>query len=156
MADWQKIKTEYIATNTSYRKLAEKYGVNHVTIGKRAKEENWVLLRRQNADITQAKILNAIVDNQAARAARLQSVTDKLLEKVEAIVDAREPEDMDTQSLRHISATLKDIKEIQMIRSDADVREQEARIANLLKPTNPAQAEASKLIVEGLPEEFKI
>lgn len=156
MADWRKIKTEYITTNTSYRKLAEKYGVNHATIGKRAKEENWVQLRRQNADKTQAKILDAIGDEQASRAVRLQSVTDKLLAKVEAIVDARKPEDMDTQSLRHISATLKDIKEIQMIRSDADIREQEARIANLRKQANPEQTESVKLVVEGLPEEFKV
>ena len=27
MADWQAIKTEYITTDTSYRKLAQKYGV---------------------------------------------------------------------------------------------------------------------------------
>ena len=33
--------------------------------------------------------------------------------------------------MKHISGVLKDIKEIQMIRSDADMREQEARIENL-------------------------
>ena len=35
--------------------------------------------------------------------------------------------------MKHISGVLKDIKEVQMIRSDADMREQEARIANLRK-----------------------
>lgn len=150
MADWQKIKTEYITTNTSYRKLAEKYGVNHTSIGKRAKEEHWVQLRRQNNDKTQAKILDAIGNRQVSRAVRLQSVADKLLDKVEAIVDGCEPEDMDTQSLRHISATLKDIKEIQMIRSEADMREQEARIANLQKQTQKDdQTGTVKVILEG-------
>ena len=33
MADWQAIKTEYITTDTSYRKLAQKYGISHVQIG---------------------------------------------------------------------------------------------------------------------------
>jgi hypothetical protein len=41
--------------------------------------------------------------------------------------------------MKHISGVLKDIKEIQMIRSEADMREQEARIANLRK-----QAESEK------------
>ena len=30
--DWLKIKTEYITTDISYRKLAEKYGVSNTVI----------------------------------------------------------------------------------------------------------------------------
>jgi hypothetical protein len=30
--DWASIKTEYITTDTSYRKLAQKYGVNHTIL----------------------------------------------------------------------------------------------------------------------------
>ena len=45
MEDWLKIKTEYITTDTSYRKLAEKYGVHYQTICSRSKAEGWVLLR---------------------------------------------------------------------------------------------------------------
>ena len=32
MADWQAIKTEYITTDTSYRKLAQKHGVSYQAI----------------------------------------------------------------------------------------------------------------------------
>ena len=42
MADWKKIKTEYITTETSYRKLAQKYGLDQATIARRAKKEGWV------------------------------------------------------------------------------------------------------------------
>lgn len=131
MADWQEIKTEYITTNTSYRKLAQKYGVDSAVIGRRAKNEEWVKLRQQHIDKTQTKTLNAISNNQANRAARLQTVADKLLNKVESLLEQSDPLEMDTQSMKHISGVLKDIKEIQMIRSEADMREQEARIANL-------------------------
>lgn len=141
MADWQKIKTEYITGNASYRELAQKYGVNKDTIGRKAKDEGWVELRRQHTDKTQTKILEADTRQKVSRAERLLSVTDKLLMKVEAIVDAREPEEMDTQSLRHISATLKDIKDIQMIRSDADMREQEARIEKLRRDAQKDSAD---------------
>lgn len=133
MADWKAIETEYITTDTSYRKLAEKYGLDQATISRKAKKEDWVSKRKHHVSDAQAKALAADTKHRVSRAERLQSVADKLLNKVEALVDSREPEEMDTQSLRHISATLKDIKDIQMIRSDADMREQEARIAKLRK-----------------------
>ena len=59
MADWKKIEAEYITTDTSYRKLADKYGVDQATIARRAKKHDWVSKRQHHADKTQAKILTA-------------------------------------------------------------------------------------------------
>lgn len=133
MADWQKIKTEYITTDTSYRKLAQKYGVNYRTICVRSKQEGWIEQREQHVNKTTTNILNAIGRQQVSRAERLQSVADKLLMRVESLLEGDSELLFDTQGMKHISGVLKDIKEIQMIRSDADMREQEARIANLRK-----------------------
>lgn len=133
MADWQAIKTEYITTDTSYRKLAQKYGIDIAVIGRRAKSEEWVKLRQQQINKTQTKTLNAIASQQANRAARLQTVADKLLTKVELLVDEGEELLTNTSTMRDIARVLKDIKDIQMIRSDADLREQEARIDKLRK-----------------------
>lgn len=133
MADWQKIKTEYLTSDTSYRKLAQKYGVNATTIAKRASKEGWQSQRQQQASKTLSKTLNAVSSSQASRAARLQTVADKLLGKVESLLEQSDPLEMGTQSLKNISGVLKDLKEIQMIKSDADLREQEARIAKLRK-----------------------
>ena len=133
MADWKKIKTEYITTDTSYRKLAQKYGVNYRTICVRSQQEGWIEQREQHTNKTTTKIINAIGRQQVSRAERLQSVADKLLVKVESLLDEDSELLVDTQSMKHISGVLKDIKEIQMIRSDADMREQEARIAKLRK-----------------------
>ena len=36
MADWEKIKAEYITTDISVRDLAQKHGVHYTTIGKKA------------------------------------------------------------------------------------------------------------------------
>lgn len=133
MADWKKIKTEYITTDTSYRKLAEKYGLNKDTIHRRAKAESWEALRRQHIDRVQTRTLDAVCDQQVNRAAKLQSVADLLLTKVNDYLQRMEVEDIGTSAMKNISGVLKDLKEIQMIRSDADMREQEARIANLQK-----------------------
>ena len=133
MADWQAIKTEYITTDTSYRKLAQKYGVNTTNIAKKASKEKWVEQRNENANKTLSKTLNAIASTQASRAARLQTVADKLLTKLERLVESGEELLTDTSTMRDISRILKDLKDIQMIKSDADMREQEARIDKLRK-----------------------
>lgn len=157
MADWQAIKTEYITTETSYRKLAEKYGVSRVQIGNVGRDEGWVELRRQYLDDTLTKTVDAICEQRVDRAKRLQTVADKLLNKIEAIVDAVEPLDMPAKSIRALTAAVKDLKEIQNIKSDLDTKEQEARIANLRKQADPeGPKDVPKLVVEGLPEEFKI
>lgn len=131
MADWKAIKTEYITTDTSYRKLAEKYGIDQATIARRAKKEDWVSSRQQHDIKTQAEMQAAVGKEQVDRASRLNDVADKLLAKVELYVDSLEGTPISTQSMKYLSGVLKDIKEIKGIKSDADMREQEARIAKL-------------------------
>ena len=131
MADWQAIKTEYITTNTSYRKLAQKYGISHVQIGNVGKEEKWVELRRQHLDSTFTKTVEKISQQEANRAARIHAVADKLLNKIEAMVDSDKP--LDTKGLRALTAAVKDLKEIQSVKSALDEQEQRARIASLEK-----------------------
>ena len=51
MADWAKIKAEYIADQSAtFRSLASKYDVSKDVIWKRAKKENWIELRRRKID----------------------------------------------------------------------------------------------------------
>ena len=154
MADWQAIKTEYITTDTSYRKLSQKYGIHYKVISDRGKDEKWVELRSQYRDKTLTDTLKKISQQESNRAARIHNVADKLLNKIEAMVDSGRP--LDTKAIRALTAAVKDLKEIQSVKSDLDKQEQEARIANLRKQANPEQLDAPKLVVEGLPEEFKV
>ena len=151
MADWQKIKTEYITTDTSYRKLGEKYGVGYSVIGEKARLEGWVEQREQFRNKTLTKTMNAISNQQVDRAANLISVADQLLAKVKSLLETDAEVLSDTQSMKHISGVLKDIKDIQMIRSDADMREQEARIANLRKQAekDDSQSRDVTITIEG-------
>ena len=150
MADWQAIKTEYITTDTSYRKLSEKYGIHYKTIADKGKEEGWKELRSQHTHKTLTKTLNVISNKQVDRAAKLISVADKLLVKVESLVESDSEVLLDTQNLKHISGVLKDIKEIQMIKSEKDLEEQDARIAKLRKEaeSDSGNKEPVKVIIE--------
>lgn len=129
--DWQAIKTEYITTDTSYRKLAQKYGVSVTQICNVGREEKWVEQREQFLNKTTAKTIEKISQQEANRAARIHSVADKLLNKIEAMVDAEDL--LDSKGIRALTAAVKDLKEIQGVRSDLDDKEQRARIANLQK-----------------------
>lgn len=133
MADWQDIKTEYITASQkpSYRKLAEKYGLNKDTIWKKAKEEDWDDQRRQHIDKTQTKILASDIEQKVSRAEKLNEAASMLLGLVMDRMGSDEPLPLDTQEMKHISGVLKDIKEILMIKSQKDLEEQDARIAKL-------------------------
>ena len=133
MADWQAIKTEYITTDTSYRKLAQKYGVSTTQICNVGRDEKWVEQREQYLNKTTAKTIEKISQQEANRAARIHTVADKLLNKIEAMVDAVEPEDIPAKAIRALTAAVKDLKEIQSVKSALDEQEQRARIANLQK-----------------------
>ena len=148
MADWSwpEIKSEYITNpKTSFRKLAEKYGLHKDTIWKKAKEEGWEDLRRQHIDDTQTKILNADTEQKVGRAVRLMTVADKLLEKVEQSMNT----DMvvSAAALKNLSDAIKNIKEVQMIRTDEDIEEQKARIAKLRKEAEKEDQENKEIKV---------
>jgi transposase len=127
--DWNKIKAEYIAGGTSYRKLAEKYNVSFTTLTRTAQREDWVGLRQQSENRVTTKILDVVSDKKADKALKIVEVADKLLTKIGEVIDIVST----TQDIRHLTSALKDIKDIKGIKSDADMREQEARIRNLEK-----------------------
>ena len=145
MADWQAIKTEYITTDTSYRKLAQKHGVNVTNIAKKAGAEGWVEQRKQFVNETQSETIKKISRQEANRAAKIHTVADKLLNKIEAMVDGGKP--LDTKAIRALTAAVKDLKEIQSIKSDMDKKEQEARIANLQKLAQKEDTQADSIEV---------
>ena len=155
MADWQAIKTEYITTDTSYRKLAEKYGVGYQAICHRSKEEGWIEQREQYKNKTISKTIEKISQQEANRAAKIHSVADKLLLKIEAIVESGEL--LDTKGIRALTAAVKDLKEIQSVRSELDKQEQEARIANLRKQAEKDDddtADVIEVVFAAGPEEW--
>ena len=135
MTDWKKLKAEYVASNISYRKLAEKHGVSFDTLKTHAVDEGWYKLRQHANQKATTKIVEAEANRQAQRMNRLLAVSDKLLDAVEKAVDGFNTEDLafDKGVLKSLSGAIRDIKEIQSIKSALDIEEQKARIAKLQK-----------------------
>lgn len=144
--DWRKIKTEYITTGTSYRKLCKKYGVSYTALSRRARAEGWPALKTQkDAELT-SKVVNAAVDKQVDRVKRMQTIADALLKKIEEGVDGYDAATLltDRQTLRQITGALRDLKDVLSLKSDIDLEEQQARIAKLRKDAAEDDPEDSK------------
>lgn len=137
--DWEKIKAEYIAGGTSYRKLAEKYGVSFSTLKDIAIREKWTDLKEQARNKANTNLVNSIGRNSAKRSVKINEVADKLLEKISKTIEMMDV--IDSQSIKHFTSALKDIKDIKGVKSPIDLKEQEARIAKLQKD---AEANADK------------
>lgn len=129
--DWKKIKAEYIAGGTSYRKLADKYNVSRTTLERYAKNEKWAELRRQAEVKAEAKIVNAVSENKAKIDDKYFKLVDKLLDKAEEVIEQTPL--WQASSLKEMATALKYLKECKGVKSEADIREQEARIAKLQK-----------------------
>jgi hypothetical protein len=157
MIDWKTIETEYVTTDISHRQLAEKYGICRSTISKKATDDKWSEKRDKHRANTVSKTVNAIGTKQAEMAAKLYGVGGLLLDRVKLLLEDKPELLADTSSMKDVSVVLKNLKDLMSVKSDADMREQEARIEKLRREAEPDKgAETPKLIVEGLPEEFKV
>ena len=187
-ADWTAMRAEYITTDTSYRKLAEKYGVSGTQVSNRGKAEKWPEERERYLSNVLAKSVAKSERKKADQIARIDRVTDRLLDKLEKAVEEleihlvtntrkekvieyntdRRPDKptkeviheneeiiqvtgiVDKAGLRQITAALRDIKEIKMLRSALDEQEQEARIDSLKRRNEAEKDTADEVVVRFL------
>ena len=138
--DWNKIKAEYVAGGTSYRKLCTKYGVSFTTLTRTARKEKWTQLRQQTEHKTETKLLNAISEKNVKIDDKYFSLVDKLFDKANEVI-VNTPV-WTVNSLKEMATAMKYLKECKGVKSEADIREQEARIRNLEKQAE-ADANAS-------------
>ena len=147
MADWKKIEAEYITTETSYRKLAQKYGLNQATVAQKAKAEDWVGKRKQQASAAQALILEKDINKKVDRATKLYNAADELLEKI--VTGISSVDVLSPTAAKNYSDALKNIKEVHMIRTQEDIEEQKARIAKIQKEAQKADTnEPVRVVIE--------
>lgn len=142
--DWKSIKAEYIAGGTSYRKLAKKYGVSFSTLRGIAEREKWTDLKAQAQHRANTKLAKTIGEQNGTYSVSINDVADKLLEKITAMIEL---ECVSSQAIKQLTSALKDIKDVKGIKSDIDMREQEARIDNLRRQAE-ANDESKDIVVK--------
>lgn len=156
MDKWEQIKTEYITSNISMRALAKKHGVTFAALSKRAYRGQWAATREQHGNAVDEAVLNAHTAIRVEEYKSLLRAACVLSEKLCSIaenVDAEELTVDGMRDLRSLTMAIKDLAEVQGLKSDADRREQEARIKNLERQSEAVEPEPVKVIIAGA-EEF--
>lgn len=87
---WEAIKTEYITTDISQRKLAEKHGVPYPAIRKRAEREGWYPAKKEHS----RRVVAKATQKAEAKQVRIATKELTLLDKIEKHLD-RAISDMD-------------------------------------------------------------
>lgn len=138
--DWNVLKAEYIAGGTSYRKLAEKYGVSQSTLRQRAAREKWSEQKNNVRTEVEQKIIDTISDEQSEQAVSAASLISKAAmnflkqiadESVKLLNGEIEAEYRTKYS--EYALALSRFKDVLDIKSEKDIEEQQARIDNLRK-----------------------
>lgn len=139
--DWQQIKDAYLHTQISQRALSCQFGVSKRQITKRSREENWYAQKcgmqsgsaeiGTSASLSEEGRLGNICNR---RSAQIGVLADKLCEKVHLAIDNLDQENVDTQRLRQLVQSVKDLKEL--VRADgasADVGQLEELVKALVR-----------------------
>lgn len=155
---WERIKEDYLATGQSYRQLADKYGVGHSTIKRRAAAEKWAEARESiivdvipeqadtGTDTDTAGDLSIIVDLKRERFEKFMEITDAMMDRIQDALTS--PEVISPYSLKLLASALRDLREMQGLNKTAlDIEEQQARIAKLRQETRAAESPEDRAVV---------
>lgn len=78
VAQWRKVRMEYVKGNTTYKELAQKYGVGESTIRKRASNEGWREKRNKLDTKVEQKALERVCDARANEFCLIAAVNDRM------------------------------------------------------------------------------
>lgn len=153
--NWNKIKAEYLAGGTSYRKLCAKYGVPLSTLRRKAQAEQWVQLQEQVEHKIDDSLVEKVVSRELEEAVDFDTLVDEMMLRVKIAIY-----NVDTNNAKAVNLLVGALKDLQKIkgldRSDLDAAEQKARI-KALEAKSEAQKEDSNdglvIRIEGDPSE---
>lgn len=123
---WDAIKTEYITTKISYRKLAAKWDVSFRTLADRAKREGWPGEReRYQGDVvtqTVQKLADSVSSDKANKLFELQLSADRMGQVISAVFDdvaqfnrhivgkdEQVYKKVDTRAIKDLASAMKDL-----------------------------------------------
>lgn len=151
--DWEKLKTEYVTTNISLKKLADKYGIRVSTVNDKSRHEGWVAAKKSYQSKVVDRAINKAIAKQANALAKELDVCDKISDVLQrALGDAeqfnrhivqneyvaengdlvRVTEEqtlnkIDTRALKEVASTLKLVEEMKRSMMSIQTMEQHNR-----------------------------
>lgn len=143
MADWDKIRREYVAGGTTAKRLAEKYNVPVATIYNHSRKERWAAEQKLHAETVRKKYAQKSAADIENIKRRIDGIVAKLAERADTIAGTLEkPADV-----RQLTLAVKDLADLVGKRDPLAAREMEARIKALERQAEPEQQEQIEIII---------
>lgn len=155
--DWNAIKTEYITTTISYRKLSEKHNVSFSTLQQRARKEKWAEAKRKHNDKVVMKSVQKAETKAIDYKSTLYSLAYKVAKQLNDMTEQNSISELAVMGIkpRDITGAIKDLEDALHVKSEADLREQEARIEKLRKEAQAEQESKDiKVIISSELDEY--
>ena len=143
MADWDKIRREYVAGGTTAKRLSEKYNVPVATIYNHSRKERWAAEQKLHAETVRKKYAQKSAADIENIKRRIDGIVAKLAERADTIAETLEkPADV-----RQLTLAVKDLADLVGKRDPLAAREMEARIKALERQAEPEQQEQIEIII---------
>lgn len=156
--DWIAIKNEYVTTSISYRKLAEKYGIPFSTLKCQAMKDKWFQQREQYRHKVETKSIAKAEAKAVDYKSTLYALAFKVAKQLSDMTDNNSVESLAAMGIkpRDITGAIKDLEDALHVKSESDLREQEARIAKLRKEAEDESKEDKtiQVVISGGAEDY--
>lgn len=169
--DWNKIREDY-ARGETFSALERKYAVARSTLRGRQRREGWQRQGERGENVQNTELSQTRMDRVAALADDLLGCLERAVEELDTVTESvrekakkedggevttdyqrllpQEKGIIDRGGLKQLTGVLKDIKDVLTLRPEADIREQEARIAKLRRELDREQDQQSiRVTLEG-------
>lgn len=175
MPDWEGIREDY-ARGETFTALERKYAVARSTLRGRARREGWQRRNEQEKKVQCNELSQARMDRVAALADALLGCLERAVEELDTVTESvrekakkedggevttdfqrllpQEKGIIDRGGLKQLTGVLKDLKEVLVLRSEGDTREQEARIAKLQRDLSPETEKSFTVLLEGACQDY--
>lgn len=114
MADWVKIRNEYISGGGTYRELSEKHGVPLRTLAKHAKDEKWQQGKEEYGNAVASALQQKSIEKTAEAESEIAAIKSRINLRLMQMIEASLPtiKAGDTDRLRKVVQSYKDMCEL--------------------------------------------
>lgn len=150
--NWDALRDEYMMSDISIKKLADKHGISHHALAKRSQAEWWARKRAERDLLVRDKLVEHAATVEADRRKKIDDVAMRVVDYIAEHLG----ELMTTAAnCKDIVIAIEKLRYIQGIKSDLDVQEQIARIEKLRRDANVEMEDKSiKVVISDELEEY--
>lgn len=145
MIDWKQIEMRYVTGCATYRELARQYGVGLGAVKHQGRQYGWVEKRKDHMERIGQEILEKDKEQRVDRFIKLADAADGLLLRIRELTEGPE---INPAAIKTLTEALKNIRDVQMVKSSADQLEQQMRIEKLRKEVSRPEQEDGGVKVE--------